>query len=104
MSRIAGILIPACDAPTKFTLAPTTASSIQTFGKNRIFAINGDQDITILFGNAAGPSFTPDTTSFRIPANQQTTLDTGQAFDSFKVFNNNGSSSANVWIQMLTVV
>jgi hypothetical protein len=78
-------------------------STIQTIGRNRIFAVNADQDISILFGNSAGPSFIPSTTNYRIPANQQTTLDMGQAFDSFKVINDS-ATPANVYIQLLSVV
>lgn len=105
MARFSTVLIPSCDAPINIpALAASTASAIQTIGRNRLFAINADQDITILFGNASGPTITPSSTSYRIPANQQTTLDTGQAFDSFKVFNNSGTTVANIYIQLLSVV
>ena len=106
MARLSTVLIPSCDAPiTISTLGASAASAIQTVGKNRLFAINADQDLIILFGNKAGPTISPTATvGYRIPANQQDTLDTGNAFDSFKVFNLSGSTAANVYIQLLTVV
>lgn len=105
MARFASILIPAGDADIKISsLAAVTASSIQTIGKNRIFVVNADQDITIQFGNVAGPAFTPSAANYRIPANQQTTFDMGQAFDSLKVFNLSGTTAANVFLKILSVV
>lgn len=105
MARFSSILIPSADPPIVISaLAASTASALQTIGRNRIFALNADQDITILFGNASGPTITPNSSSYRIPANQQTTLDTGSAFDSFKVFNNSGTTVANIYIQLLSVV
>jgi hypothetical protein len=104
MARQASILIFSADTPVKITgLAATTASSLQVVGKNRIIAINADQDITILFSAATSATTTASTTSYRIPANQQTTIDTGQAFTQFSVFNNT-ASPANIYYQTLTVV
>lgn len=104
MARLSAILIPAGDTDIKIAaLATTTASTIQTLGKNRIFVINADQDITIQFGNAAGPSFTPTAANYRIPANQQTTFDLGSSFDSLKVFNLSGSTAANIYIKFLAL-
>jgi hypothetical protein len=104
MARQASILIASGDAPVKISaLAATTASSLQTIGRNRIFVINADQDICILFCISSGSQPIATTSSYRIPANQQTTLDTGQAFDSFTVFNNS-TTPVNVYYQTLSVV
>ena|ERR1017187_4739468 len=104
MARSASILIPASDVSLNIAaLAAVTASAIQTIGKNRIFVINADQDISIKFG-MAGTLTAATAASYRIPANQQVTLDTGPALDSFYVFNLNGTTAANVYIQLLSVV
>lgn len=104
MARLSSVLIPSCEEAVLLQPTSSSASAIQTIGKNRIFAINADQDITIRFMNAAGPSLTADSADYRIPANQQTTLDTGQAFDSFEVYNLSASTTANVYYQTLSVV
>jgi hypothetical protein len=104
MARQASILIFSGDTPVKIAaLAATTASAIQVVGKNRIIAINADQDICIVFSNSKSTTQTATTNSYRIPANQQTTIDTGQAFDQFSVFNNT-ATPANIFYQTLTVV
>lgn len=105
MARMASVLIPSCDAPVIISaLATTTASTLQTIGKNRIFAINAPTDVTILFGNKAGPALSPTGVEFRIPANNTFTFDTGQAFDSFMVYNLSTATAVNVSYQTLTVV
>jgi hypothetical protein len=94
------ILVPAGDAVIKIAaLAATTSSAQQSLGTNRIFAINADQDITIRFGNTGMAA--ADNTFYRIPANQQTTLDTSDQFSFIRVFNL-GASAANVWILPLS--
>jgi hypothetical protein len=104
MARQASILIASGDAPVKISaLAASSASGLQTVGRNRIFVINADQDICIVFCISSGSGLTATTNSYRIPANQQTTLDTGQAFDSFSVFNNS-ATPCNIYYQTLSVV
>src|SRR5258708_1653645 len=95
MARVAAILIPSETSIKIAALAATTASAIQTIGRNRVFAINADQDVTINFGNSNGTMTAPTTSNYRIPANQQTTFDTGAAFDSFEVFNQGTSNESN---------
>jgi len=82
----------------------TVSSPVTTLGYHGIFVINSDQDISITFGAAASIA-TPTATSYRIPANQQTTFDLGAASDSLLIFNNAATSvAANIWIQKLSVV
>ena len=110
MARQAAILIPA-SAVAVTALALTAASTTSfTLGINQIFAINADQDITIAFGYAAA---TATTTSYRIPANQQTVFDMGQALKVVEIYNlgtangsggQTGSAAANVYILPITVV
>jgi len=112
MARFATVLIPTSDAPIDLTgsnqLAASTATT-QLIGKNRIFVISSDQDIMITFGTAAeiaGSTFpaASATYGYRIPANQQTTLDMGQALDTIGLFNLNSSTAAIITIQLLSVV
>lgn len=103
MARFSAILIPAGDADIAVALTTTAQSAIQTIGKNRIFVINCAADIQILFGTAAGTPGTITGSTYRIPANQQTTFDTGFAFDSFWLANlATGSNTA--YIKLLSVV
>lgn len=76
--------------------APAGASTAEiVLGTNCIFAINATADINIKFGNSGMGAAAA--TDYRIPANQQTTLDTGSAFDRIRVF-----GTASVSIQKLS--
>ena len=102
MSRLASILIPSSDLDIKIAaLGASTAAAATSIGKNRIFAINADQDITVLFGSSAVAA--PDAAAYRIPANQQTVFDMGWANTHIRVFNLSGSVAANIWIKLLSV-
>lgn len=104
MARYASILIPSNDLPQKVAnLGTSTASSAIKIGTNRIFVINADQDITISFGLSTS-IVTPTAAYYRIPANQQTTFDMGSANDTIEVYNLSGSTAANVYIMILSVV
>jgi hypothetical protein len=101
MAVQSAILVPAGDAVQKVSaLAATTSSAALVLGTNRIFAINADQDITIRFGNAGLAA--ADATFYRIPANQQTTLDLSDQFTQIRVFNLSSSTAANVWVLPLS--
>jgi len=98
MARFAQILTFAGDSPIVFSVSASTASAAKFTGQHRIMVINADQDITIDFGGSGVAD--PGTSNYRIPAGQQTTFDTG-ANSYFKVYNLDGSSSANVYVQLL---
>lgn len=95
MARFAQILQFTNETPIKIAgLAATTASAAQFIGNRRIIAINADQDIMVLTGNSGVGA--PTAANYRIPQNQQTTIDMG-ANAYIRVFNN-GSSAANIYI------
>ena len=94
-----GILVPANEIAIKLSVTASSSSAEQALSANRIFAINADQDITIKFGTAGMSAAT--TSDYRIPANQQTTLDLGSSLTSIRVFNQ-GASTANVYILLLS--
>src|SRR5581483_3464364 len=103
MAIFSAILTPSDTTAIKVAaLATTTISSEQALGTNVVFAINADQDITIKFGIAGMAAAA--TTDFRIPQNQTFTFFTGRNFDRIRVFNQSGSTAANVYIQPLTVL
>jgi len=104
MARMASILIPSGDAPVVLSVNGNTTGTVQTIGKNRIFVINADQDITIAFGSSTAKTAVASANSYRIPQNQQFTVDTGQEFDQFSVFNKSASTTASVYYQTLSVV
>lgn len=100
MAVFSSILVPAGEAAVQvLALTATTSSAEIVLGTNRIFAINADQDITIKFGNTGMTVATG--VEYRIPANQQTTFDTSDAYASIRVFNK-GASAANIYIQKLS--
>ena len=100
MATFASILVPSDDADIKVAaLAASTASAAQTVGLRAIVAVNADQDITIVFYQAAVGTKTPTAANFRIPANQTQTFDMGSINDTIRVFNLNGASAANIWIK-----
>jgi hypothetical protein len=104
MSRFSTVLIPSCEPPITINgLAASTASALISPGKNRVFVINATGDITIAFSNLSNP-ITANANYYRIPANQQDTLDTGNAFDSFSIYNLSGTTVVNVYIQILSVL
>ncbi len=103
MARYASILIPSCDVDIKYAaLGASSAHTAELIGKRRIFSINADQDITILFGDSTVAA--PDASAYRIPANQQTVFDMGDAFTYIRVFNLSSSTAANVWIKLLSIM
>ena len=87
------------DACITATPSAGTSTSEITLGNDAIFAINADQDVMIRFGNPGMGAATA--TNYRIPANQQTVFYTSTANTSIRVFNN-GSSTANIFIQKLS--
>lgn len=95
--------IPSCDATISESVSATSAGSIHTIGKNRLFAINATQDITIAFGNSTGVAASATSSSFRIPSGASIQWDTGTAYDQFQVFNL-GASSASVYAILLSVM
>lgn len=100
MAVLSSILVPANETAIKVAAIATVTSSAEiVIGANRIFAINATGDITIKFGNAGLTA--ADATNYRIPANQQTTFDTGQAAPSIRVFNLAGTAT-DVYIQLLS--
>jgi len=111
--QAAAALIPAQDAVLNFTTAAGAASAQKVLGKNVIFAINADQDVCISFGISTGGNAGLATAgSYRIPANQQVTIDLGSSFDQFSVWNlgtangtggKTGSTTANVYVQRFVV-
>ena|SRR5271166_3466395 len=110
--QAAAALIPAGDAVLNFTTSAGAASAQKVLGKNVIFAINSDQDVCISFGLSTGNAGLATAGSYRIPANQQTTFDTGSAFDQVSIWNlgtangtggKTGSTLANVYLQRLVV-
>ena len=103
MARFSSILVPSCDADIAVSLTTTAQSAIQTIGKNRIFVVNCPADIQIVFALAASSNQpTISSSTYRIPANQQTTFDTGNAFDSFYLANL-ASGSNTAYIKLLSV-
>jgi hypothetical protein len=101
MSRFAQILIPAGDAPVVVnSLGGGASSSALNIGVKRVFAINADQDICIAFGKSTVSAPT-QALNYRIPANQQTTLDTGASGGYVRCLNLSASSSANIYIMLL---
>lgn len=84
------------------TAALTAGSSTSeiVLGTNAVFVINADQDIAIKFGNSGMAAAAA--TDYRIPANQQTTLDTGTAYSSIRVWNLAASATAHVCVQKLS--
>lgn len=99
MARMSAILIPGSQAAIK--IAGLTTAQTQLLGKNTIFVINADADINIEFYNSAGGALVASALSYRIPANQQTTFDLGNANDTISLF---AAASANVYIKILSVV
>lgn len=78
------------------SLAASTASAEQILGSNVQFAINADQDITIVYGTSGMSA--PTAANFRIPGGQIVTLDMGRNSDRIRVFNLSGTTAANVYI------
>lgn len=96
--------IPAGDADIKETVNATSAGAVHTIGKNRLFAINATQDITIAFGiSSGGGAVSATANNFRIPAGVTMLWDMGSAYDQFQVFNT-AASSATVYAKLLSVV
>jgi len=81
--------------------APTTGTSTAeiVIGKNRLFAINADQDVYLAFGNAGMSA--ASTANWRLPANVIATFDLADAFDRIRAFNNS-ASTANIAILFLS--
>lgn len=101
MAIFAHVLVPAGEAAIKIAaLAASTASSEQVLGNGMLFAINGDQDLTIAFGVAGMAA--PTNAAFRIPANQTYTFDLGRNYDRIRVFNLSSTTAANIYIQPLS--
>lgn len=92
MAVLSCILVPSNEAVTKIAaLATVTSSAEVVLNTNRIFVINATGDITIKFGQPGMAAAAA--TDYRIPANQQTTFDTGSAITSLRVFNLAGTAT-----------
>lgn len=80
-------------------LAASTSTAEQAFGKNTIFTINSDKDVTIKFGK---PGLSDASASdYRIPANVPLVWDVGNSYTSFKLFNLS-VNPANIYIMILS--
>ena len=97
MARFSQILTPAGDAVIKLSAitAASTATTVQP-GAHRIIAINATDDINVAFG---GSSVSASSSSYRIPAGQQTTFDTGS--NSYLSVYNLGTGTTDVYIMLL---
>jgi hypothetical protein len=100
MAVLSSILHPATEVAIRPAALATGQSTAEiALGPNRIFAINADQDITIKFGNAGMTAAAG--TEYRIPANQQTTFDTGANVNSIRLWNL-AATNANIYIILLS--
>ena len=100
MATFASFMVPSGDPAIQILgLAGSTSSAEISLGTNRIFGINADQDVTIKFGQAGLGAATG--VEYRLPANSQTTFDTGDAFASIRVFNKS-ATAVNIYIQKLS--
>lgn len=89
MAVLDSILIPGAERGVHLNdIAATTASALQTVGKNFIFTIVCVQAVTIRFGGG-----TADATDYLIPANTPHTFDLGERYTSFSVFNTAGTTT-----------
>lgn len=80
-------------------LAAATSTAEQALGKNAIFMINADEDITIRFG-VPGFAAAANNTDYRIPAGTVQRWDVGTHYTSFKCFNL-GGTAANIYIHFI---
>jgi hypothetical protein len=111
MARFSQVLIPTNIADLKSTaLANGAASGELVLNKRRAFVIvaypntaptvpGGTGGIAIKFGLTGMTA--PDATFYQIPLGQQTTFDTGDAYDRIRIFNNS-SVAVDVYIKPLT--
>lgn len=97
LSSILSFSGEACVKIAALTNGSSTAEII--LGTNAIFAVNSTKDVTIKFGNSGMAAAAA--TDYRIPANQQTTLDTGTAFSSIRIFNVD-AAAGDVYVQKLS--
>jgi hypothetical protein len=113
MARVAAILQASADAPQVSLALAAASTATFTLSKNRPFAVNADQDITVAFGLSSGHLASATASSYRIPANQQSVFDLGFTFDQIQVYNlgtqngtggQTGTTAANVYVQPLSVV
>lgn len=101
MATISAVFHPSDDTAVVVAgLATLTASAEQAVPSGRLFAINGDQDITITFGQS-GNVPVPTSNSFRIPANATLTFDIGTK-TAIRVFNLSSTQAANIHILFLS--
>lgn len=112
MARVASILIASGEAASNNAAVAAAATVTIVLAKNRVFAFNADQDVTVAFGLSTGNHPTATAASYRIPANQQSVFDMGPMFDQISVFNlgtqngtggATGTTAANIYVQPLVV-
>jgi|SRR5690242_18810134 len=97
MARFAQILSPAGDAVVKLTgVTAASTAAAQAIGAHRIIAINATQDVCIKLG---GSAVSATSAEYRIPANQQTTIDTGS--NSYISVYNVATAAADVYIMLV---
>jgi hypothetical protein len=102
MATYQSVFIPATTIPTKIAaLGATTASSIQTFSKYAILAIEATGNINVTFGNAAGPAVTATATGWLIQSGAVAEFELGSEWDSVWIYNP-GASAVDVYIYMLS--
>jgi len=97
MAVVSAILVFSGEPCQNATIGAAASTGEIVLGKNAIFAINATADINIKFGNAGMAAAAA--TDYRIPANQQTTLDTSDTFDRIRVFSTPGG---NLSVQKLS--
>lgn len=112
MARVASILIASGETSQQSAALAAAGNVTFILAKNRVFAFNADQDVTIAFGLSTGNHPTATVASYRIPANQQSVFDMGPMYDQISVFNlgtqngtggATGATAANIYVQPLVI-
>ncbi len=98
MATLSAIMIGNSEADASGTIPTVSSLGGLALAKNRIFAVNGNQDLCIKFG-VTGVVATA--TNFRIPQGSTFTFDMGQANDHIDLFNPSGST-ATYWVTLLS--
>lgn len=105
MATFSSILIPvggstagSTTADLSASISATTSTSEIILGRYQFFAINGNGDLNIRFGNSGMPAAAA--TDFRIPSGVIAVYQIPQQYDRFRLYNA-AAGSVTYWIQPL---
>lgn len=101
MATLDSIFVPMTPKDLQGSINAGASSAEIVIGNNQIFAINASGDVNIAFGNSGMAA--ASNSNFRVPSGVTAEYDTGSQNDRIRLFNN-GGSSINYWIQLLSRV